>query len=290
MPAVTNLTERQIARNRQTRDQPSFASHREHVMQLIAATANALRCGHSQHQSVKQLPTITVLGAGNCQDLDLPLLTSAFREVRLIDIDADAVQAAVSQLSPDVTSRIQILAPIDIATPLMSMVGREFGNRGPDSKFLEAIESVCFSEEIDVSDVVVSTCLVSQLIDSAAHIVPPELPDFLPLIQAIRRGHLARMLHLTNAAGRALLITDLVSSDTVPDLKTISLTDLPKLLFQCLQSGDFFSGLNPAVVEQDLQHTPALMELCSASRILPPWLWTLGPRCFAVYAVEMLRS
>jgi len=281
---VTDLTDRQIARNRETHDQPSFASHRDRVMQLIAAAASRLR-----RRQPDQLPTITVLGAGNCQDLDLPALTTGFREVRLIDIDAAAVRQAVSQFQNPVTSRIRILTPIDLAAPLMSLGRHELDDREPDLSILQAIESSSLPEELPTSDVVVSTCLLSQLIDSASQVVRPESANFLPLIQAVRRGHLARMLQLTAASGRASLITDLVSSDTVPELKTTSPNDLPGLLHQCIQSGNFFSGLNPAVVQHDLQHLPALVELCASCRTSPPWRWTLGPRCFAVYAVEMVR-
>ena len=227
-----------------------------------------------------------MIGAGNCQDIDLPALAASFSEIRLIDSDVAAVDAAVSQLAADVTSRIRIFAPFDIAAPLMSLSVFDSHDTAQRSALLEALESSALQNEIPVSDVVVSTCLLSQLIDSASQIASPVL---LPLIQAIRRGHLARLLSLTSAAGRALLITDLVSSDTVPDLAQTMPAELPKLMFRCLQSGNFFSGLNPAVVQHDIKHIPACVQLCRSSRILPPWHWHLGPRSFAVYAVEMVR-
>ncbi|MEJ7592115.1 MAG: hypothetical protein WKF77_11235 [Planctomycetaceae bacterium] len=107
------------------------------------------------------------------------------------------------------------------------------------------------------------------------------------IIDNDRRVHLLR---LTALAGGVLLITDLVSSDTVPDLAQTWPAELPKLMFRCLQSGNFFSGRNPAVVQHDIQHIPACLQLCASSHILPPWLWHLGPRSFAVYAVEMVRN
>ena len=218
-----------------------------------------------------KLPTVTAIGAGNCQDIDLTALAVSFREIRLIDLDAMAVEAAVSQLATDITSQIRIFAPIDIAAPLMSLSGIDGFDAARRSELLAALESSSFQNEVPVSDVVISTCLLSQLLDSASQIAPPESPIFLPLIQAVRRGHLVRLLSLTAAAGRALLITDLVSSDTVPDLANTSPAELPKLMLRCLQSGNFFSGLNPAVVQHDIQHVPACVQLCATSRILPPW-------------------
>ena len=238
-------------------------------MRLISDAASTIAAGDSTSHQSAELPTITMIGAGNCQDIDLPTLAASFREIRLIDIDAVAVDAAVSQFAADVTSRIRIFAPLDIAAPLMSLSAFDSHNAANHSALLAALES-SLQNEVPVSNVVVSTCLLSQLLDSASQIVPPKSPMFLPLIQAVRRGHLARLLCLTSAAGRALLISDLVSSDTVPDLSRTLPAELPNLMFRCLQSGNFFSGLNPAVVLHDIQHIPACIQLCASSRILPP--------------------
>jgi hypothetical protein len=249
---VANLTGRQIARNRETQDQPSFASHRQHVMRLILDAAAGTSVRRSTSAQSDKWPTMTVIGAGNCQDIDLTTLAVAFSEIRLIDIDAVAVACAVSRLPADVTSQIRIFAPIDIAAPLMSVAAFVSLDPAQRAAVLAAVESA-------------------------------EMPE------RVRRGHLLRLLSLTAPGGRVLLITDLVSSDTVQELaKTLS-AELPKLMFQCLQSGNFFSGLNPAVVQHDIQHIQACVELCLSSRILPPWLWHLGARSYAVYAVEMVR-
>ncbi|RLT06631.1 MAG: hypothetical protein DWI22_11530 [Planctomycetota bacterium] len=286
---MANLTGRQIARNRETQDQPSFASHRQHVMRLILDAAAGTSVRRSTSAQSDKWPTMTVIGAGNCQDIDLTTLAVAFSEIRLIDIDAVAVACAVSRLPADVTSQIRIFAPIDIAAPLMSVAAFVSLDPAQRAAVLAAVESAEMPERLPVSDVVVSACLLSQLLDSASQIAPPESSDYLPLMQAVRRGHLLRLLSLTAPGGRVLLITDLVSSDTVQELaKTLS-AELPKLMFQCLQSGNFFSGLNPAVVQHDIQHIQACVELCLSSRILPPWLWHLGARSYAVYAVEMVR-
>lgn len=258
-------------------------------MRLILQAAAAVATRDSTGPQCDEFPTITLIGAGNCQDIDLPALAASFSEIRLIDIDVAAVDAAVSQLAADVTSRIRIFAPFDIAAPLMSLSVFDSHDAASQSALLATLESSSLKNEIPVSNLVVSTCLLSQLLDSASQIAPPESPMYLPLIQAIRRGHLVRLLSLTAAAGRALLITDLVSSDTVSNLAQTLPADLPKLMFKCLQSGNFFSGLNPAVVQHDIQHIPGCLQLCASSHILPPWHWQLGPRSFAVYAVEMVR-
>ncbi|MDA1232855.1 MAG: hypothetical protein O2856_18965 [Planctomycetota bacterium] len=279
---MNDLTGRQIARNRETQNQPSFASHREQVMRLIANAVSSIQ--QQEHL------TITIAGAGNCQDVDLKKLAGLFSEIRLIDIDADAVRVAVSRHSHDVAARVQVFAPIDIAAPLMTGISLVQHQSEMSSEFLNAVESAIVPHELPTSDIVVSACLLSQLIDSASQIVPPDAPGFLSCIQAVRRGHLVRLLELTSVGGRTLLITDLVSADTVPNVATVSPEDLPQLMFQCLQTGNFFSGLSPAVMQHDLQNIPACVTRCASFQILPPWKWDLGSRSFAVYAVEMVRG
>jgi hypothetical protein len=279
---VADLTNRQIARNRETRDQPSFASHREHVMRLITTASLALRHVHR--------PSISIIGAGNCQDIDLSILAKQFREIRLFDIDEASVNLASAKPLNDEDGNVRIFAPIDIAAPLMSDEAINGHANSLSPEFLNALEAASIPVDIPPSDVVVSTCLLSQLIDSASQIVTPDAPGFLPLIQAVRRGHLARLLVMTARGGRTLLITDLVSSDTLPDLKSIAPGELPKRMTRCLDEGNFFSGLNPAIIKHDLENIPALKQHCTSFRILPPWTWQLGPRCFAVYAVEMVRT
>lgn len=258
-------------------------------MRLIAAAAVDVLSRRPDNQSHGQQLTISIAGAGNCQDIDLNVLAELFTEIRLIDIDAAAVNLVVSKCPPGVASRIRVFAPIDIAAPLLSDATSLATNTESRDSFLSALQTPSVSDRIPGSDVVVSACILSQLIDTASQIVLPEAPEFLSLIQAVRRGHLVRMLDLTSFGGRTLLITDFVSSDTVPALNQTSPAELPKLMFQCLQTGNFFSGLSPAVMQHDLQTITALVQRCASCQIHPPWQWHLGPRSFAVYAVDMLR-
>lgn len=258
-------------------------------MWLIATAATDLLSRRSNSAAHDGQLTISIVGAGNCQDIDLNVLAELFTKIRLIDIDAEALNRVVSKCPPGVTSRIRLFTPVDIAAPLLSHAAFMALSSESRAAFLAGLQTPSTSDKIPVSDVVVSACILSQLIDTASKIVLPEAPEFLSLIQAVRRGHLARLLELTVAGGRTLLITDLVSSDTVPEINQTSPAELPMLMFQCLQSGNFFSGLSPAVVQHDLQNIPAFVQRCASFQILPPWLWQLGTRSFAVYAVDMLR-
>ena len=70
------LASQQARFNRSTRDHwPHFASHRDWIERLLVA--DGLGGGGR----------LCVLGAGNCNDLDLPALAEAFDEIHLVDLD-----------------------------------------------------------------------------------------------------------------------------------------------------------------------------------------------------------
>src|SRR5262249_3473429 len=71
---------RQITFNAESRGQwDAFASHRQKVSGLLAASVDPRRS------------RLCILGAGNCNDLDLPELLKAHRELHLVDLDAEAL-------------------------------------------------------------------------------------------------------------------------------------------------------------------------------------------------------
>ena len=73
---------RQSGFNAESRDQwNAFSGHRQKVSALLGAGAEP-RAGR-----------LCVLGAGNCNDLDLASLLQAHREVHLVDLDAVALAA-----------------------------------------------------------------------------------------------------------------------------------------------------------------------------------------------------
>jgi hypothetical protein len=80
-----------------------WMNHRQEIRDLI-------------DQSIGQLPSIgevIVLGAGNCDDLDLPYLVSRFQSVSLADIDGDAMRTALSGLDPSLHTKIKLIDSLD---------------------------------------------------------------------------------------------------------------------------------------------------------------------------------
>jgi hypothetical protein len=143
---------------------------------------------------------------------------------------------------------------------------------------------------VEAADVVVSTCVLSQMLSAMTNLVTDKHPQFLPLIQAVRRGHLVRMLQLLKPGGRGILISDLVSSETTPALTSMSEDNLPKLLAQALAAGNFFSGLHPGVMLQDFGTAPGIASSVDSPSMTAPWRWQMGPRTYAVYAITFQKK
>jgi hypothetical protein len=64
-------------------------------MRLIVNATTDVLSGRSNNDPHDGQLTISVIGAGNCQDIDSAVLSELFTEIRLIDIDAEAVNFVV---------------------------------------------------------------------------------------------------------------------------------------------------------------------------------------------------
>src|SRR4051812_14797742 len=80
-----------------------FASHRTRQTEL------ALQAGGGR---------LAVLGAGNCNDLDLPALAERFREIHLVDLDREALERALGRQPPEVQQALVLHAPVDVTGAL----------------------------------------------------------------------------------------------------------------------------------------------------------------------------
>src|SRR5438132_14001730 len=77
-----SISDEQARQNRTTRNQwHLYASHRLEIEKLIVPESRGQR--------------LCVVGAGNCNDLDLRWLAGAYGEVHLVDIDPLALDGAV---------------------------------------------------------------------------------------------------------------------------------------------------------------------------------------------------
>ncbi len=207
--------------------------------------------------------TIAILGAGNCNDLDLASLADNFRAVHLIDLDREALSHGLRSQATTGDTRLHCHAPADITDP-------EFTLDPP-------------------VDVVVSCCVFSQIVDAAAN-------DGLPAaalndrVLDLRRRHFELLLHSVPEAGTAIFVSDCVSSETLPELLSLPPQKAGAALHQAITERNFFTGLNPHAIAAMLRREPSLRTRIRDLHFVSPWVWRLSERSARLtYAFLILK-
>ena len=112
-------------------------------------------------------------------------------------------------------------------------------------------------------------------------------PRFPELLIALRRRHLRVVADLLKPGGRAVVAIDLVSTETLPELRDADPAEWTGLMDKALNTGNFFSGLAPASVLPAAENAAAF-DLIRPTR---PWRWRLGERrAYLVYGVILRRA
>ena len=111
---------------------------------------------------------LCVLGAGNCNDLDLPRLAERFAEIHLVDLDATAVTQAVKRQGMEGSAKVHIRAPVDltgIADSLATWCRAKTSQDQIDAVIRRAVDApVALKGPFDV---VLSPCILSQIVGYA---------------------------------------------------------------------------------------------------------------------------
>jgi hypothetical protein len=274
---MNRFVERQRDHNRQTADGwERFREHRERVTRLLLPD--------TPHEGQR----LCVLGAGNSNDLDLIALTAAYEEVHLVDLDERALKQGVERQQPVSSDRIRLHAGCDL-TGTLETLSAWGPATPPQADEIDRTIALALAAPPPCEgrfDVVASVCLLSQLIHSVVVALGADHPRFVELISAVRLRHLRLLAELAAPGGRAVLITDVVSSDTCPTLAAVPPEQLAGLVRQLIEARNFFHGVNPAVIASILCSDPQLAGTVRALEFLPPWRWDLGPRVYAVYAIR----
>lgn len=257
-----------------------YAPHRERVTQLLRDARRSLS------------DRLCLLGAGNLNDLDLAALSRAFREIVLVDVDVAALRRGLARQGFSDDVRFRVVAPIDV-----SGVFAELTQIGSDQKVREDAIDSCLrtlaqprhlAEQVG-GDVVASVGLLTQLIDGVMRSVGESHPRAWEVVSALRTQHLRLMLELAAPGGAAVLVTEVVSSDSCPALLSVGERDLLELLRKEIAARNFFTGTNPAALQQLLRTESSLAGQIANVRFTEPWLWSFLTRTYAVYAVTMRK-
>jgi hypothetical protein len=249
----------QIQNNIRTLDAwDRYTPHRNRLTQLV----QSVYCFGQGASTDHLLPTIAILGAGNTNDLDLSFFLQNFQKVFLVDLDRKAVCTGVVRQIPVASDRIEIIAPVDVT-------GRLFDSSHSDIDLLSQFKQSQF-------DVVLSAGLLSQLLQSIFD-TDTVTPAQVDLMQLVRREHLQMIMQATKPNGKAIFVTDVVSSLTVPNLEQADALSLQNLLPQLIATRNFFTGLNPNVLRSELNQLRSLLQPNCSLQYHAPWLWQIGP-------------
>jgi hypothetical protein len=231
-----------------------YQEHRERVMALAVATTPAV---------AGPAGDIVIFGAGNGSDLDLPRMADTFREIHLVDLDAEALERARQELPTALRARVIPHAPVDLSG-FMSRLD-EWGDAFPDDATLgstafAAARAIVAALGRDF-DVVLSTGALSQLIVPFHRAWLASRASWERLDAAIVAVHLATLVLSTRAGGRGVLAFDVPSS----------------------------KDPRPMALLGQLQ-LPGMASMVREPRLTSPWSWDIGDAVQLVYGLTFRRS
>jgi len=236
----------------------AYRPHRDQVMRLLRETAETAGREH-----------LVILGAGNCNDVDLSELLGVYEAVTLVDIDAAAMARAVKPLAPSERMRLDRRA-LDLGVPDAAQARRILGAAGRGAS------------------AVLSATLLTQLIAGALD-GGPGSPALGRAATRQRRLHLSLMMRLLAPGGRGILVTDLVSSAQAGALTGAGARPPAARMAECCATGTYFAGTRPNDVLADMARLRGLA--AGSLRRSAAWVWTLeAPYAYLVYAAAFARA
>ena len=232
--------------------------------------------------------TICVLGAGPCNDIDVKVLCSVFQQVTLVDIDEKTLSAGVAKQKASGLANLKLLGNVDLFGASDAL--DEFQQSKDDSLIDPILDAVSQHKvpELGTYDCVVSTCLLSQLLWSVTKSVGESHPRFVDVLVETRLRHLKLTHSALNVGGHGLLVTDIVSSDSLPDLLNDGI-DLKETLRVAINEKNFLHGLNPLAITNTFAGEEFAGALSSVG-VSAPWRWAAPVRTYLCFAIKFVRS
>lgn len=265
---------RQARFNAESRGQwAGFADHRAHVSGLLAGGPGRL----------------CVLGAGNGNDLDLPRLLEAHREVHLVDLDSDALSLGAGRQGVAGRPSLSLHGGLDLTGMLDVMARWSPSTEVPRADLAALVEWPAGRVALTLPgpfDVVASTCLLSQLIGNAHHALGPSHPQIGQVARAIRMGHLRLLAGLVRPGGRFLLITDLANSENCPEIVDATGVSRQWLVDNLANNHRLSRGVNPYQILAILRKDPTLSAVLDWPEMTGDWTWRLHDRVYLVCSIE----
>jgi hypothetical protein len=278
--SLPSQADEQARMNSSTRGQWDwYASHRRNIERLIVPSGRGQR--------------ICVLGAGNCNDLDLKWLVDAYAEVHLVDIDRRAIERAAGRQGVGASERLRLHAPLDL-TGINKLTMGWSGRKVSDDEVHVAAGVAggeCGAILDERFDVVISPCVLSQLLCGVRAAVGKAHPAWPVLKAALRLRHLRTVASLLAPGGRGVLVVDLSSTSALPGLDRAREEELEDLMRMCVRERKCFRGLEPTEIAAVIRNDAWMRARLGEGVVSAPWLWHLGwGKAFLVYGMTLVAS
>jgi hypothetical protein len=256
----------------------AYGGHRDRLMRLCAA--------------VQRGRGVCVLGAGNGNDLDLPVLLRDFGDVHLVDIDPAALAHACAALPPVLRPRVHLHAPVDLTGCLSQLDAW-----GDDLPAADALRAQVAEAAADLVrrigarfDVVLSACVLSQLCHPFQNTWAATAEEWTRLFDTLARGHVAAVAGLVRPGGTGVIACDVLCA-AGPNLAALmARVPRPQLagaLAAAIDRGELAPSPDPRQVAGLVQGL--LGDEAAGAQVTEPWLWDLGPTVQLVHAVLFRR-
>ena len=272
------LVARQLRLNRETLDfWRLYRSHREAVADLISRTPQPASA------------SLCILGAGNCNDLDLARFTGRFAQIDLVDLDREAMAAGVQRQSPPAPGRISLHGGVDLTGILKTLATWERHRPSRESINHSIREARGFAglPFLGRFEVAASICLLSQIIESIVSVTGPGAVP-LELVRTLQQRHLRLLAELLLPGAVGYLVTDfaLEQDGAAPHRKA------PAILENApMPPGEAFLGVSPEELCALLSSDAILRTQVRQARVRPSWLWRQNPRRpLRVCAIQFQRN
>jgi hypothetical protein len=275
---MNNLIETRLTWNQESRENwDCFHQHRRKATDLVVSKLKS------------QNDRLCILVAGNCNDLDLNILVSQFKEIHLVDIDTQAVCDGIARQELSDCNKIFTHGSIDLSGAIHFLTELSQEHNSAESRIKLFIQTEITPLNLNITEpfeLVVSVCTLTQLINTAVRSLGDNHPNLFDLILKIRNHHLDQLINLVKPQGCGILITDIVSSDSSAGMAHVSEESFPEIVDQLIANQNFFHGVNPYRIGSVLSSNP----LVSGAKMLSPWRWNFGSRIYAVCAIEAYKK
>jgi hypothetical protein len=269
-----------------TRVERDWALYAAHRARFTDAVAEAARLRADDGARLRAAPArLCVLGAGNCNDLDLERLAELFTEIHLVDIDDRSMMRAVARQPEAVRARLHRHGGVDLAGLSARRLAR-WKRAVPDAAEIEDAAGASLEGILGAVggpyEVVVSACVLTQMAFALRDVLGERHPALDAVRFALMRTHLSTLAALTAPGGIALFVSDVVSSSSYPVAEPLPEgRTLMDVLRDVVRSGAGYFAANPELVA-------GLLAEVGTPELLDPWLWT-GPleRTYLVYALRL---